>query len=160
MNWFARIFGRPSAAQAPARPLAAPLALTTSLPEVVPTAALLEQLGWKKPAMWASVLTPACLKHEVVTRLRLAAFLANTGHETNGGSALVESLNYSAEALVSKFGRHRITVEQASKPARTSTTVLTMTVAPAAATACAIPSPASLMASKKRSVSPSSALAL
>ena len=36
------------AAQAPSQALAAPLALTTSLPEVVPTAALLEQLGWKK----------------------------------------------------------------------------------------------------------------
>ena len=70
--------------------------------------------------MWASVLTSACHKHEIVTRLRLAAFLANTGHETNGGSALVESLNYSAEALVSKFGRHRITVEQASQLGRTA----------------------------------------
>ena len=103
-----------------ARPLAAPLALTTPLPQAVPIATLLEQLGWKKPAMWASVLTPACQKHAIVTRLRLAAFLANTGHETGGGSTLVESLNYSADVLLSKFGRHRITIEQASRLGRTA----------------------------------------
>ena len=120
MSWFARILGRPSAVQAPARPPAAQLASTTSLPEAVPAAALLEKIGWKKPAMWASVLTPACQKHEIVTRLRLAAFLANTGHETGGGSTLVESLNYSAEALIEKFGRHRITIEQASRLGRTA----------------------------------------
>ena len=88
--------------------------------EAVPTAALLETLGWTKPAMWASVLTPACAEHGITTPLRLAAFLANTGHETGGGAVLVESLNYSAEALIAKFGRHRISVDQARQLGRTS----------------------------------------
>ena len=107
--------------QTPPAPLSPPIASAASIilkPQAVPTAALLEKLGWSKPAMWASVLAPACAKHEINTRPRLAAFLANIGHETAGGSVLVESLNYSTEALLAKFGRHRITAEQAARLGR------------------------------------------
>lgn len=120
MSWFARMVGWwPAVPNTTAPPAISAAAIVSQL-EAVPTAALLEKLVWAKPEMWASVLAPACERHGIVTRLRLAAFLANTGHETGGGSTLVESLNYSAEALIDKFGRHRITIEQASRLGRTA----------------------------------------
>lgn len=51
-------------------------------------------------------------EHGIDTPLLMAHFLCHMAHETNGFSALVESLNYSAAGLRSTFGRHRITDAQ------------------------------------------------
>jgi putative chitinase len=94
------------------------------LPHVVipqnarPTVGVLLELQWSNPGVWSEVLTPVCAKHGIHTPERLAAFLANTGHETNGGRALVENLNYSVTALITTFGRHRISTEDASRYGR------------------------------------------
>lgn len=56
--------------------------------------------------------------YNINTALRLAAFLAHTGHESGGFSRLVESLNYTPEALMSVFGSKRITREQAERYGR------------------------------------------
>lgn len=69
-----------------------------------PTVAVLRALDWDKPDVWSAALTRACALRGIHTRLRLAAFLANVGHETNGGRRLVESLDYTAERLVRVFG--------------------------------------------------------
>ena len=48
---------------------------------------------------WAPALSDACALFDIVTELRLAAFIAHVGHESRGLSTLVENLNYSAERL-------------------------------------------------------------
>lgn len=84
-----------------------------SLPHVVippkpaaiePTVAVLRALDWDKPDVWSAALTRACALRGIHTRLRLAAFLANVGHETNGGRRLVESLDYAPDRLRAVFG--------------------------------------------------------
>ena len=71
----------------------------------VPTVAVLKALNWDETALWSAALTKACAAHGITTRLRLAAFLANVGHETNGGRRLVESLDYTAERAQAVFGK-------------------------------------------------------
>ncbi len=71
---------------------------------VEPTVALLRALDWASPDIWSAALTKACATHGIHTRDRLAAFLANTGHETNGGRRLVESLDYTPDRLRAVFG--------------------------------------------------------
>lgn len=71
---------------------------------VEPTVALLRALDWASPDIWSAALTKACATHGIHTRDRLAAFLANVGHETNGGRRLVESLDYTPDRLRAVFG--------------------------------------------------------
>lgn len=47
-------------------------------------------------------------------------FIANVLHESGEFNDLEESLNYKAQALIDKFGRHRISIEDANKYGRTS----------------------------------------
>lgn len=49
---------------------------------------------------------------------RTAYFLANVGHESLRLARSTESLNYSVEALLLKFGRHRISAEDARRYGR------------------------------------------
>jgi putative chitinase len=49
-------------------------------------------------------LAAACEAAEINTRPRVAAFLAQAGHESRQLMALEENLNYSAEGLVGTFG--------------------------------------------------------
>ena len=48
---------------------------------------------------WAPRLAEACPKYGITTPARLAAFLAQVGHESAGFMRTVENLNYSAGAL-------------------------------------------------------------
>ncbi|CAA7618992.1 Chinitase domain protein [Magnetospirillum sp. LM-5] len=57
-------------------------------------------------ARFATPLTEACAEWSIDTPLRLAAFLAQIAHESGQLRALVENLNYSAEALLLVFPRH------------------------------------------------------
>ena len=68
----------------------------------------LMRLGWVTPSAWAPLLNHACRANEITTPRRLAMFLANAGHESGGGRALVESLNYDAAGAGQNFG-HRAT---------------------------------------------------
>jgi putative chitinase len=60
-------------------------------------------------------------EHGINTPLRLAHFFAQIEHESGGFKILKESLNYSLSGLLSTFGRHRISVEQAKRFSRTAT---------------------------------------
>lgn len=60
-------------------------------------------------------LQGTCKAFEITTPRRLAGFLSQIGHESAGFRRLEENLDYSAEALIEKFGRHRITLEQAMR---------------------------------------------
>lgn len=50
-------------------------------------------------ATFAPVLNAAMGKYQIVTPARIAAFIAQVGHESGQLTAFVENLNYSAEAL-------------------------------------------------------------
>jgi putative chitinase len=55
----------------------------------------------------------------ITTPRRIAGFLSQIGHESAGFTTLTENLNYSVEALLSEFGRHRISEADARKVGRT-----------------------------------------
>lgn len=52
---------------------------------------------------WADVLGAAMDRAEIITPLRKAMFLAQCGHESGGFSRLVESLDYTPEALIATW---------------------------------------------------------
>jgi putative chitinase len=64
------------------------------------TADLLRRLGVAEPIAWAARLGPLCAEYEITPPRALAAFLANTLHETAGYVRLVESLRYSPKRLM------------------------------------------------------------
>ncbi|CDK99778.1 Lytic enzyme [Magnetospirillum gryphiswaldense MSR-1 v2] len=57
-------------------------------------------------ARFVTPLAEACAEWGIDAPLRLAAFLAQIAHESGQLRALVENLNYSAEALLRVFPRH------------------------------------------------------
>ena len=63
-------------------------------------------------------LQGTCKAYEITSPRRIAGFLSQIGHESAGFTRLVENLDYSTEALVDLFGRHRITEEQAKRYGR------------------------------------------
>lgn len=69
---------------------------------------------------WVGPTQAACVKWGIDTFREVASFLANINVESEGLTRLSESLNYSTEALIAKFGRHRISEEQARKFGRNS----------------------------------------
>lgn len=65
-------------------------------------------------------LQGTCKAFDITTPRRIAGFLSQIGHESAGFTSLTENLNYSVEALLSGFGRHRISESDARKVGRTS----------------------------------------
>lgn len=49
---------------------------------------------------WIGPINEACAKYNINTKLRLAAFIAQVGHESDNLQVLTENLNYSAEGLM------------------------------------------------------------
>ena len=58
-----------------------------------------------RAAQWAAPLQTACDKYAINTPLRIAAFLAELGHESVGLARTVESFDYSIAALPQIFRR-------------------------------------------------------
>lgn len=65
-------------------------------------------------------LLAAAAKHNITGRA-LASFLGQYHHESGGFARMTESLNYSVEGLLDKFGRHRISAADAARLGRTPT---------------------------------------
>jgi putative chitinase len=68
---------------------------------------------------FAPHLTDACRHFGIDDPDILPAFIAQAGHESRSFEALSESLNYSVAGLLSTFGRHRISEEDARRYGRT-----------------------------------------
>jgi putative chitinase len=58
------------------------------------------------PERWAQAFTAAFDQYGITTPVQQAAFLAQCGHESNDCRAVVENLNYSADALSHLFGKY------------------------------------------------------
>ena len=66
---------------------------------------------------WGPYLSDACERYNITTPARLAAFLAQVGHESGGFARTVENLNYSAHGLLATWPS-RFTAESAALMAR------------------------------------------
>lgn len=70
-----------------------------------------------QPAAWVEAINHLCPRYEINTPLRIAMFIAQCGHESNGFTRLVECLDYSATALLQNWPR-RFTSTTAQEYAR------------------------------------------
>lgn len=68
----------------------------------------------------APLLAAACAAHGIDTPRRVRHFVATLCVESAGLTVFVENLNYSAEALAAKFGRHRISLADCRRFGRTA----------------------------------------
>lgn len=87
---------------------------------MLPTARTIKQAVGCRAALAATYETPlrdTCARFDIDTPKRLAAFLAQVGHESASLSATVENLNYSADALLRTWPS-RFTRETAALLAR------------------------------------------
>lgn len=60
----------------------------------------------KEPQVWADAINEILPDYEIDTPKRVAAFLAQCGHESAGFTALSENLNYGAAGLRGIFGKY------------------------------------------------------
>lgn len=67
---------------------------------------------------WVEPTRAACVRWGIDTIREIASFLANISIESAGLTRMTESLNYKTEALIEKFGRHRISVADAQRYGR------------------------------------------
>ena len=75
------------------------------------------------PQEWYAVLPAFFKKYEINTRNRVAAFLAQTGHEAMDWRVVNENLNYSEAGLLKTFGRYYRTPGLAAQHARKPETI-------------------------------------
>ena len=71
-----------------------------------PESPLLVAAGVKDPAKWLDAVVETCTEFEINTPQRVAAFLAQTSHESGGYTMLSENLNYSAAGLMRVFPKY------------------------------------------------------
>lgn len=74
--------------------------------------------GLTDTVLWVPALTVACCRFDITTPARLAAFLAQTAHESAGYRRLSENLNYGAAGLMKTWPRRFPTIESALPYAR------------------------------------------
>jgi len=70
------------------------------------------------PTSWAESMNNVFPTYEIDTPHRVAAFLAQCGHESGGWTVFEENLNYSAQGLNSIFKKYFPTLESAQPYAR------------------------------------------
>lgn len=60
-------------------------------------------------------LQGTCKAYDITSPRRIAGFLSQIGHESAGFTRLTENLDYSTQALLTMFGRHRISEADAHR---------------------------------------------
>lgn len=70
----------------------------------------------KEPEIWTSVLNDVLPQYNITTKERVAMFLAQCGHESNGFTVLKENLNYSAQGLANTWARFSSTGKRGGPP--------------------------------------------
>jgi putative chitinase len=64
----------------------------------------------RHPTEWYTALCDMLPKYQITSKIRVAQFIAQTGHESNDFTAYVENLNYSAQGLANTWpNRYAIT---------------------------------------------------
>ena len=66
---------------------------------MIPESKMLVAAGVKDPGKWLDAVVKTCEEFEINTPQRIAAFLAQTAHESGGYTMLTENLNYRAATL-------------------------------------------------------------
>jgi len=71
-----------------------------------------------EPQVWAAAMAEVFPTYDINTPQRIAAFLAQCGHESGGWTVFEENLNYSAQGLNGVFRKYFPTIESAQPYAR------------------------------------------
>ena len=71
-----------------------------------------------EPKVWANSMAEVFPTYDINTPQRIAAFLAQCGHESGGWTVFEENLNYSAQGLNGIFKKYFPTIESATPYAR------------------------------------------
>jgi putative chitinase len=92
------------------------------------TTAVLQELGasWRDAAMYWGPLNATAERYEINTPRRVACWLGQLGHESQGFKRVVENLNYSAQRLLVVFPKYfdaQSAEEYARNPARIASRV-------------------------------------
>jgi putative chitinase len=85
---------------------------------VNPTSPLLVAAKIKDPDKWLQPLIETCVEFEINTEKRVAAFLAQTSHESGGYTMLTENLNYRAATLAACWPNRFAEMGPNKKPKR------------------------------------------
>jgi putative chitinase len=83
-----------------------------------PDSPLLVAAKVKDPAKWLDAVIETCVEFEINTPQRIAAFLAQTSHESGGYTMLSENLNYRAATLAACWPNRFAVLGADKKPIR------------------------------------------
>jgi len=83
---------------------------------MTPDNPLLVAASVKDPAKWLDAVIETCAEFEINTPQRVAAFLAQTSHESGGYTMLSENLNYKAATLAACWPNRFATLGPDKKP--------------------------------------------
>ena len=87
---------------------------------MTPTTAMLAAAKIKDPSKWIDAVIQTCEEFEINTEQRIAAFLAQTSHESAGYTMLKENLNYRATTLAACWpARFAVQEPDPNKPGKT-----------------------------------------
>ena len=94
-----------------------------------PESPLLVAAGVKDPAKWLDAVVETCVEFEINTPQRIAAFLAQTAHESGGYTMLTENLNYKAATLAACWPNRFAVLGADKKPVKENGKLVPTTVA-------------------------------